>query len=380
MKIVIACDSFKGSCTSEEVAESVERGIFSVLPDCQVEKVAVADGGEGTMRTLTKALNGKFVKVVTHDPLMKKKDSVYGILENTGTAIMEMAETSGLTWVPPGKRNPLYTTTYGTGEMIADALKRGCRKFITGIGGSATNDGGMGMMQALGVAFYDKHRNLLKGEGRNLLKIADIDISSLMPEALESSFTIMCDVNSPLYGENGAAHVFAPQKGASSEEIEILDKGLKHYAEILKQIVRKDIASIPGSGAAGGLGAAFMAFLPSVLQPGIQCVLNILNFDNILRNADWVITGEGKLDAQTKMGKVPAGVLEYASKYNIPVIAIAGSVEDVQLLNDMGFLGVFSIQSAAVDLQKAMGTAYAQKNIEETSSQIIRIINKFITK
>lgn len=374
MKIVIACDSFKGSCSSKQVADSVEKGIKSVIPDCRVEKIPVADGGEGTTKTLTGALGGCFVKTVTHDPLMRKKESSYGFAEEKKTAMMEMAETSGLPLVPAGMRNPLLTTTFGTGEMILDALERGCRKFIIGIGGSATNDGGMGMMQALGASFYDKENKRLGYGGEQLLKVARIDVSSLKPEALQSEFTIICDVDNPLYGKNGAAHVFAPQKGASERDVEILDAGLRNYAEVIKKDLSKDIASVPGSGAAGGLGAAFLAFLPAVLKPGIQCILDMLNFDDLLKDADWVITGEGKLDRQTIMGKVPVGVLNRARMFDIPVIAIGGSVEDADVLNEAGFLSVLSIQNAPVHLERAMEIAYTQANIEQTVSQIIRIV------
>jgi len=378
MKIVIACDSFKGSCSSEQVADSVEKGIKSVIPDCRVEKIPVADGGEGTMRTLTNAMGGCFLKMFTHDPIMKKKESCYGFIESEKTAVMEIAETCGLTLVLAEERNPLITTTFGVGEMILDALDRGCRKFIIGIGGSATNDGGMGMMQALGVSFYDEENNLLGYGGEQLIKIARIDTSSLKPEALQSEFTIICDVENPLYGENGAAFVFAPQKGASEHDIEILDAGLRNYAEVIKKERGKDIDLIPGSGAAGGIGAAFLAFLPSILKPGIQCVLDFLNFNNLLKDTDWVITGEGKLDRQTTMGKVPMGVLKYAQTFDIPVIAIGGSVEDTDMLNDAGFLSVLSIQNAPVDLEKAMEIPYTQANIERTISQFMRIINKYM--
>ena len=372
MKYIIACDSFKGSCSSEQVAESVEKGILSVVPDAEIVKVAVADGGEGTASTLTNALGGKPIEVKTHDPLMREKTSSYGYMEHSGTAIMEMAESSGLPLISPSERNPLKTTTFGTGEMIADALKRGCRKFIVGIGGSATNDGGMGMMQALGVAFFDKDNNVLGQGGSELSRVARIDTSSILSGLAESNFTIICDVNNPLFGENGAAYIFAPQKGASPNDVEQLDNGLRNYAEALKKELGKDIADIPGSGAAGGMGAAFLAFLPAVLTPGIHCVLDALNFDGLLDGADLVITGEGKIDTQTAMGKVPAGVLEYASRHSIPVIALAGCVEDTETLNDAGFLSVFSIQSAPVSLEKAMKTHYAMKNIERTAAQIMR--------
>jgi len=373
-KIVIASDSFKGSVSSIEVARSAKRAIHKVLPECEVVKIPVADGGEGTIESLVSAMNGSIISCSVHDPLMNLIRADYGILGDKKTAVIEMASASGLTLVPVEKRNPMLTTTFGTGELIKDALFRGCKNFLIGIGGSATNDAGTGMLQALGFRFFDKEGIELGKGGEILQSIHSIDRSSVLPELQDTVFTIACDVNNPFSGKNGAAYIYARQKGADDAMINQLDKGLKNFASIIKESEKKEINLIPGAGAAGGLGGGFIAFLPSTLKPGIQMVLEALDFDRRIQNADLIITGEGKLDRQTGMGKTPAGVLEAGKKQQIPVIAIGGTVEETESLNQQGFLAVLSIQPGPVSLVQAMDKTFTSQNIERTVEQLVRIM------
>jgi len=372
-KIIIASDSFKGCLSSLEVARAAGNGIKKVLPDCELVNIPVADGGEGTTEALVAAVNGRYVSCDVHDPLMNPIRVEYGILGDGHTAVIEMASASGLTLVPTDKRNPMLTTTYGVGELIKDALQKGCRRFLIGIGGSATNDAGTGMLQALGFRFLDNAGNDLGKGGQILEKIAQIDSENANSALQEAVFTIACDVNNPFSGENGASFVFARQKGADDAMISQLDKGLKSFASVIHASFGKDIDSIPGAGAAGGLGGGFLAFLPATLKPGIQMVLEALDFDGRIQNADLIITGEGKLDRQTGMGKTPSGVLEAGKKQQITVIAIGGSVEEVDTLLAQGFLAVFSIQSGPVSLEQAMDKSFAFSQIERIVEQIIRL-------
>ena len=372
-KIIIASDSFKGCLSSLEVTRAAENGIRKVLPDCEVVGIPVADGGEGTTEALVDAMSGRYVECDVHDPLMNPIKVKYGILGDGVTAVIEMASASGLTLVPPALRNPMLTTTYGTGELIKDALQRGCSRFLIGIGGSATNDGGTGMLQALGFRFYDKNEMELGKGGQILEHIARIDFENVIPDVLKSIFTIACDVNNPFSGENGAAFIYARQKGADDNMIRLLDTGLKQFAKAIHDSIGKDIDPIPGAGAAGGLGGGFLAFLPATLKPGIQMVLETLNFDSRIQNADLIITGEGKLDRQTGMGKTPAGILEAGKRQNIPVVAIGGVVEETDALMQQGFLSVMSIQPGPVSLENAMEHSYAFTQVERIVEQIIRL-------
>lgn len=373
-KIVIASDSFKGSLTSKQVAESIEKGIFNVFPNCVTDKVFIADGGEGTVDALVETLKGDLITVKVHNPLMRPVHAYYGIIENGTTAIIETALASGLTLIAQEERNPMKTTTYGTGELIKDALLRGCRRFLIGIGGSATNDAGTGLLQALGYRFFDSTGNELGKGGEILSKIERIDDSQVIKEIKNSEFIVACDVKNPFSGKTGASYVFAPQKGADQEMVEMLDAGLKHFAGIVKRYYGIDIDNIPGSGAAGGMGGGLKAFLNASLVSGINIVLETIDFESRIKNADLIITGEGKLDAQTAMGKAPRGVLEMAQNNNIPVIAIGGSVEAYNELNKQGFTAVFPVLPAPVTLEKALEPDFAKANIENTITQIIRII------
>ena len=326
-KIVIASDSFKGSLSSAEVAESVAGGLESVWKGCQVGKVSVADGGEGTVDALRDSLGGRSVSCKVHDPLMREIEAVYTILADERTAVIEMASASGLTLLSAAERNPMRTSTFGTGEMIADALSKACDRFLVGIGGSATNDGGMGVFSALGYRFLDRDGRQLPPCGESLAKVAGIDSSSLNPRLHEAVFTVACDVDTPFCGREGAAYIFAPQKGASAEEVEILDSGLENFASVISASLGRDISSVPGSGAAGGLGGAFLAFSDSRLKKGIDMVLDAIDFDSLIEGADAVITGEGRIDSQTFKGKTPFGVMCRARHKGIPVYAIGGCAE-----------------------------------------------------
>jgi glycerate kinase len=377
-KIVIAADSFKGSLSSEQVADSVEKGILKVFPQCEIQKVFIADGGEGTVDALVETLKGESVTVTVNNPLMQVVEAHYGIIENGTTAVIEIALASGLPLIAPEKRNPMKTTTFGTGELIKDALSRGCRRFLVGIGGSATNDAGTGMLQALGYRFFSADGNELGKGGEILSRIERIDDSCVIKEIRDSEFIIACDVTNPFSGKTGAAYIFAPQKGADSEMVKLLDDGLKHFASVIKNFNGINIDNIPGAGAAGGLGGGFKAFLNASLVSGINRMLDAIDFDKRIQDADLIITGEGKLDTQTAMGKAPRGVLDRAKKYHIPVIAIGGAVEAFEELNNQGFAAVFPILPIPTTLEKAMEPDFTKANIENTIIQIMRM--KWITK
>lgn len=360
-KVVVASDSFKGCLTSIQVADAVEKGIHANWPDCQVMKLAVADGGEGTIEALLTTMGGRNVKVKIQDPLGRPIEAEYAILKD-GTAVIEMSKASGLTLLHLSERNPLHTSTYGTGQLIADALHKGCRKFLIGIGGSATNDAGTGMLEALGYRFLDAEGNVLKGVGLSLEAIMTIDTSAAIPELKSAEFIVACDVDSPFHGPKGAAHVYAPQKGASPEMVDFLDNGLKHFADILKSTTGKDISDMPGAGAAGGLGGAFKAFLNAELRKGADMVLDAIGFDEIIRDADLVITGEGKIDSQTLNGKLPSAVAQRASARNIPVMAICGRTEVESL---QCFASICPVTPQEMPLEQAMQPDIAMENIKE---------------
>ena len=362
-KIILAFDSFKGSVSSTEISHAIGEAIRSEMPACELQTVPVADGGEGTTEAICSALAVNWITRQVHNPLMEPVEASYAITQDGETAIIEMASASGLPLIAPERRNPLYTTTYGTGELIADALNRGCRQFILGLGGSATNDAGIGMMNALGVRFLDKKGNELSPIGINLPLIEQIDETTIHSALSASTFTIACDVKNTLYGKEGAAYIFAPQKGAHADDVVLLDKGLRHYAKKVLEIKGIDIASIPGSGAAGGMGGGILPYLNASLKSGIDTILDILQFDHMLDDAQLVFTGEGKIDAQTGMGKALNGILQKARAKNVPVIALAGSVENAKILNKLGFTAVFSIQQGPISLHKAMQKDTALKNI-----------------
>jgi glycerate kinase len=372
MKIVIASDSFKGSCSSLEVAEAIETGIRRIYNDIEIVKIPVADGGEGTVDTLVIGTGGKYEEVEVVGPLGKKIKTKYGILEGN-IAVIEMAAASGLPLLKEEERNPMVTTTYGTGEMIKAAMEKGCRKIFIGIGGSATNDGGVGMAQALGVSFKDQEGKEIGYGGENLINIYDIDLSNINSSLGETDIVIMSDVNNPLCGLNGAAHVYGPQKGATPEIVKLLDANLGYYAKVIKEKVGKDILDIPGAGAAGGLGAGLMAFCNASLCSGIEKIFDLTNIEGHLADADLVITGEGQIDSQTVYGKVPVGVAKRAVKYDIPVIAIVGSVgEGASDVYAYGVDAIMDIINKPMPLREAVQNAPAL--IEDTAENVMRIL------
>ncbi|MGX6592533.1 glycerate kinase family protein [Cetobacterium ceti] len=382
MKVVIAIDSFKGSLSSNELGEALSLGIKKIYKDAEIIKIPIADGGEGTVEAMVEGTEGKFIEVEVHGPLMNKIKAIYGILGDGKTAIIEMATASGLPLVPAEKRNPNKTTTFGTGELIKDAIKKGCREFIIGIGGSATNDGGLGMMQALGYKFYDKEGKELGQGGEIMNQIEKIDSTQALKELSQCNFLIACDVDNPFYGPRGAAHVYGKQKGANEQMILELDNGLKHLSEILNKTYNIDISNLPGAGAAGGLGGGLVAFLNGILKPGIEIILEKVEFEKKVINSDFVITGEGRIDFQTVMGKAPVGVSKLAKKYNIPVIALAGSVaDDADKTHEAGIDSIFSIINYPISLEDAMKKENSKKFVEKNAEEIFRLIkiceNKF---
>lgn len=376
-KVILAIDSFKGCLSSKEAETAAAQGIRHVFPTCETICLPVADGGEGMQRVLTEALNGQEIRLSAHDPLMQMRQTAYGLSGDGTTAFIEMAAISGLPLVPLRQRNPSLTTTYGTGELIKDALNRGCRRFVIGLGGSATNDAGLGMLQALGFRFRDRYGNELgKAQpmcGQLLNEIAFIDFSTALPALREARFTAACDVCNPFFGPEGAACVFAPQKGADPEMVAALDKGLQHLAQVIRQTTGRDIATLPGAGAAGGMGGTLSALLNAELKPGIDLLLDLTDFDKLIEGADLIITGEGKSDRQTVMGKVPSGILKRARRQGIPVILVSGSIEDADILNQAGFRAAFSITPAPMSLEEAMRPSTACRNIMQTVGQICRI-------
>lgn len=328
MKIIIAPDSFKGSLSALDVAEAINQGVEELFPDATIVKIPLADGGEGTVQCMVDATGGEIRKEKVYGPLGDEVFASYGILGDRKTAVIEMAEASGLTLIPKNKRDPLVTTTYGTGQLIQAALNQNCRKMIIGIGGSATNDGGAGMAQALGVKLLDREGKEIGWGGRELQRIERIDLESIDPRIKTTQVLVASDVTNPLCGPRGASHVYGPQKGATPEMVEELDKALHHFALIIKRDLGKEVSDIPGAGAAGGLGAGLIAFLNAEIKPGIEVVMKAVRLEENLKHADLVITGEGKIDRQTIYGKAPIGVAKIAKKYNIPVVAIAAILSD----------------------------------------------------
>lgn len=375
-KIVLAIDSFKGCLSSKEIEQCIAEEIHRILPSCQTVCIPIADGGEGMLDTLIEATQGTFISTQAHDPLMRIRPARYGILGDQRTAIIEMAEINGLTTLSPIKRNPMKTSTYGTGELIKDALEKGFRRFIIGIGGSATNDAGMGMIQALGAHLYDKQGNELEQGGKIMEQIAHIDLNHLHPALKEATFIVACDVQNPFCGPQGAAYVFARQKGASEEQIRQLDEGMRHLALLIERDFSYNINKVKGAGAAGGLGGAFATFLQAHLQSGIDLLLDAVDFDRKITNADWIITGEGKADRQTAEGKVPAGVLKRAKKANIPVMLIAGKVEDKACLKQMGFARIVQISPDTLPLEEAMRPEITRENIQRAIERELILNNE----
>lgn len=374
MKVVVAIDSFKGSLSSMEAGMAAREGILKAC-DADVIVKPLADGGEGTVEALLSGMGGEKIEIPVTGPLGDRVTCSYGILKNGKTAVMEMAEAAGLKLVPKELLNPLNTSTYGVGEMIKDAIGRGCRDFIIGIGGSSTNDGGIGMLKALGYEFYDSDGKAVGPEGRELSRIASLSTVGALAELRECRFRIACDVNNPLYGPLGAAHVFGPQKGASPEIVEILDEGLRIYSDTVARITGKSTAALPGAGAAGGLGYAFVTFLNAELESGISIILKEICLEEDIKDADFVVTGEGKLDFQTSMGKAPVGVARLAKKHGCKVIAFAGgTTDDADKCNEEGIDAYFSILRLPTSLEEAMEFETARANMVSAACQVFRLI------
>lgn len=375
MKAVVAIDSLKGSLSSMEAGNAIAEGIYRADAEAKVEVRPLADGGEGTVDALVQGMNGSLRKVRVTGPLGDKVDAAYGIIEEEKMAVIEMSAAAGITLVPDEKKNPLFTTTYGVGEMIRDAIEKGCRKFVVGIGGSATNDGGIGMLQALGYDFLDSKGNAVPYGAKGLEALAEIRKEHVLPELTQCEFKVACDVTNPLCGPLGASAVYGPQKGATPEMVREMDQWLADYAKLAANCSERADAEHPGTGAAGGLGFAFLTFTNAVLESGIKIVLEETKLEQYIQDADIVITGEGRLDGQTAMGKAPVGVAKLAGKYKIPVLAFAGSVtEDAGKCNEEGIHAFFPILRGITTLEDAMDAENARRNLMETVEQVFRLI------
>ncbi|MCM3691129.1 glycerate kinase [Neobacillus niacini] len=373
MKFLLAPDSFKESMSAKKAALAMEKGIRAVFPDAECVIVPMADGGEGTVESLVSMTNGEMVKVEAIGPLGEKVIAEYGLLGEGQTAVIEMASASGLELIKLEDRNPLVTTTYGTGELIKDALDKGVSRILIGIGGSATNDGGAGMLQALGVSFKDKNGKELTFGGGALNQLTSIDVSGLDKRIENVHIDVACDVTNPLTGENGASAIFGPQKGATPELVKLLDENLAHYAEVIKQELGKDIAHTEGAGAAGGLGTGLMAFLNAHLKKGIDLVIEYTGLEDRMIGADYVFTGEGSIDGQTLFGKTPFGVASIAMKYSIPVIAFAGRIgKGVEPLYEHGITSIVGILKGVSSLDEALKSGEA--NLEFAAENICRVL------
>lgn len=377
MKVIVAVDSFKGSLSSLEAGNIIKQGIKKAIPDAKVYVRPLADGGEGTVEALTLGMGGKLEHIIVTGPLGKPVQCVFGIIEKTKTAIIEMSGAAGITLIAESDRNPLNTTTYGVGQIIKEAASRGCRHFIIGIGGSSTNDGGIGMLQALGYGMLDKNKNQVPFGAKGLKELDKITDENVFPSLRECTFRIACDVTNVLCGEQGCSAVFGPQKGATSDMIMQMDKWLAHYAELTAKKYPHANANQAGTGAAGGLGFAFLSYTNAVLEPGIKIVLEETKLEQDIKSADIVVTGEGCLDEQTIFGKAPIGVAEIAKKYNKTVIAFSGcATDDAVMCNQYGIDAFFPILWNIQTLQEAMDSKNAEKNILFTVEQVFRLIKK----
>lgn len=378
MKVAVAIDSLKGSLSSLEAGSAVRKGILKVYPEAEVEVRPLADGGEGTVDALVLGMGGRLEKLMVTGPAGRPVECAYGILDASRTAIVEMSAAAGITLVTDEERNPLNTTTYGVGEIIVDAIGKGCRRFIVGIGGSATNDCGIGMLQALGFGFLDAYGKQVPFGAKGLRDVVNITDRDVIPELKECTFRIACDVTNPLCGPTGCSAVYGPQKGATPSMILDMDAWMKSFAELAKVKYPESDARYPGTGAAGGLGFAFRTFTNAVLESGIRIVLEETRLEDYIKNADIVVTGEGRLDGQTVMGKAPIGVAGIAKRYDKPVLAFSGCVtEDAAACNEHGIDAFFPILRGAVTLSEAMDSENAKKNMIAATEQAFRLIKLF---
>lgn len=376
MKVVVAVDSLKGSLSSMDAGRAVKRGILKSCPDTEVEVRPLADGGEGTVEALTQGMDGRIQKMIVTGPHGRPVEARYGIV-GEDTAVLEMAEAAGITLLEEQEKNPYDTTTYGVGEMIKDGIKKGCKRFLIGIGGSATNDGGAGMLQALGFGLLDKEGRQIPFGAKGLEVLEEIDPERVIPGLETCEFHIACDVENPLCGPDGCSAVYGPQKGADAPMIEKMDRWLERYAGIAKKTFENADPAMPGTGAAGGLGFAFLTFLKGQLRSGIQVVLEETRLEDHIREADIVVTGEGRLDGQTAMGKAPVGVAALGKKHGKLVIAFSGSVtKEARSCNQKGIDAYFPILRQVCSLQEAMDPENARNNMEDTAEQVFRLISQ----
>ena len=375
MRVVVAIDSFKGSMSSLEAGEAISKGIRKAHKDADVEIRPLADGGEGTVEALSIGMGGRLINVDVTGPAGKSINAVYGIVDSSKTAIIEMSQAAGITLVSGDEKNPLHTTTFGVGEIIKDAIKNGCRHFVVGIGGSATNDCGIGMLQALGYEFLDKDGKQVGFGAAGVRDIVTIKDENVIKELAECYFRVASDVNNPLCGELGCSAIYGPQKGATKEMVADMDGWLNAYSKIVKEKYPTADSEYPGTGAAGGLGYAFLNFTNSKLESGIKIILDETKLEEYVKDADIVVTGEGRLDHQTVMGKAPVGVANIAKKYNKKVIAFSGSVtEDAGVCNEHGIDAFFPILRRIVTLEEAMQTDTAKQNLTDTVEQVFRLL------
>ena len=375
MKIVLAPDSYKNSLTAKQVAAAMRKGFEKVYPDATYVNVPMADGGEGTVQSLVDAKDGQIVTEQVINPLGNETEAHYGLIDNGTVAVIEMAEASGIQYINQFTQNPYVTTTFGTGQLMKSAIQRGAKTIIIGIGGSATNDGGAGMAQALGAHLLDENGDELQYGGAMLKKLQKIDTTQMLPELADVKVIIASDVTNPLTGPNGASHVFGPQKGANPEMVEFLDEALSHYADILKRDLNQDLEHVPGAGAAGGLGAGLLAFTNSEMSSGVDIVVNFTDLKEKVRNADVVVTGEGQIDFQTKFGKTPIGVAKATKEVNpdATVIAIAGSVgKKISELYPLGIDAIFTCVPGVEELSQAIQDT--DKNLQQVAENIGRLI------
>ena len=379
MKVTIAIDSFKGSLSSDAAGQAAAEGILTVLPHAKTQIFPLADGGEGTVHAITSALGGKRCRVRVCGPLGDSVEAEYGVIAETRTAIIEMSAAAGITLIPAEKRNPLLTTTYGVGELITHAIREHhCNRFLIGIGGSATNDGGVGMLQALGFSFLDSQGNEIPRGARGLASLDTVCCDGAMQELTACEFSIACDVTNPLCGELGCSAVYGPQKGATPDMIRDMDRWLSHYATLSEDATGRQAATAPGAGAAGGMGFSFLSYLGGELKSGIQLVMDAIRLEDAIRDSDVVITGEGRLDGQTAMGKAPVGVARLAKKHGKPVLAFAGCVtEEATACNKEGIDAFFPILPAPCSPEVAMNPDNAYENMKRTVEQVFRLIHCF---
>ena len=375
MKVVVAIDSFKGSLSSIEAGQAVKAGVLAAHPDANVIIKPLADGGEGTTDAFIEGLGGQRIDLTVTGPMGSPVSCYYGYLEKDKTAIIEMASASGITLVPAHQKNPLTASTHGVGEMILHALEKGCRHFIIGIGGSATNDAGIGMLKALGYSFLDE-QGLDVGEGAQALgKVASIDAKNRHPLLDDCQFRIACDVTNPLCGENGATYIYGPQKGVTEAQKESLDQDMAHFADVTETTLNCAYKNYPGAGAAGGLGFAFLSYLHASLSPGVELILDAINLSDALNGADIVVTGEGQLDRQTAMGKAPVGVAKLTKAHGAKVLAFSGSVtKEAVACNQAGIDAFFPILRRIVTLEEAMDPSTARSNMTASVEQVFRLL------